>query len=183
MMRVLGRSPRRSWPGRRRYLGQRGHRSRHRRVRSGIDPPLVVRSGPSCLPVGDTTAHDRRRGRPERLPHPGPGSLDSPGSLPKQDSRSPSATCRRVHRSGTRSSTGSSHTNWRGRPLTSHEVIVRSIAARASGDSQRSRARASVGVGSAAATAAPVACAALTFSTLTASAVPTRAASGAPPLR
>ena len=54
--------------------------------------------------------------------------------------RSLCATCRRAHRSGTRSSTGCSRAitmNWRGRPLTSHEVVVNSIAATTTGTGLR----------------------------------------------
>src|SRR3954462_5551205 len=60
------------------------------------------------------------------------GKPSLPGWPRRPDCRSSFAISRRRPRSGTRSSTGLfSHItmNWRGRPLTSHEVVVQCIAA------------------------------------------------------
>ena len=89
-------------------------------------------AGSSDYPAGPAAADHRGRGRLQRLPHPGvegragrPGRGDRAGDhLLPLPARAPP--------SGTRSSTGCSRhitMNWRGRPLTSHEVIVQTIAA------------------------------------------------------
>ncbi|EFF89896.1 LOW QUALITY PROTEIN: rhodopirellula transposase, partial [Streptomyces sp. e14] len=66
-------------------LGECRHRSRHRRVRCRLDPPLVAGPRPARLSGRHASADHRGRGRVQRLPHPGlqdrtrsPGHRDRP---------------------------------------------------------------------------------------------------------
>ncbi len=96
---------------RERRLGQCRHRPRHRRLRRRVSPPLVEDGRAGRVPAGPAAAHHRRRGRVQRLPHPGlEGRAGRPGRW-RPGCRSPPATSRREHRSGTRSSTGCSPTS------------------------------------------------------------------------
>ena len=111
-----------------RRLGERGHRPRHRRVRGGVDPPLVEHLGGNALPRRPAAADHRRRRRLQRLPRPGVEGRDSPSSPPRPDL--PITVCH--FPPGTSKWNKIEHRlfshitmNWRGRPLTSHEVIVR----------------------------------------------------------
>ena len=111
------------------------HRPRHRRLRRGHDPHLVGQGRPGGLPRCAAAADHRRRRRVQRLPDPAVEDragrarrADRPG-----DHRLPPAA---RHRPGTSKWNKIEHRlfsrismNWRGRPLTSHEVIVQTIAA------------------------------------------------------
>ena len=102
------------------------------RVRGRVDPPLVERPGQRRLPRRAAAADHRRRRRVQRLPHPRLEGRAGRAGRARPGWRSPAATSRPAPPSGTRSSTGCSPhitMNWRGRPLTSHEVIVNTIAA------------------------------------------------------
>ena len=57
--------------GRQRRVRQRGHRSRHRRVRGGVDPPLVEHRRQGPLPGRAAAAGHRRCRRLQRVPDPG----------------------------------------------------------------------------------------------------------------
>ena len=117
-------------PGRERRLGQRRHRPRHRRVRRGDHPPLAERPRPPRLP--------RRRPAPGHRQRRGANGYRTRAwktAWPRSPSNRP-----RNHLChfppGTSKSNKIEHRlfshitmNWRGRPLTSHEVVVSSIAA------------------------------------------------------
>ena len=103
-----GRPVRRLRPHRRRRLGERRGRSRHLRVRRGLDPALVAGPRRSRLPRRAPVADHRGRGRLQQLPLP---ALEGrAGGVRRRDrpGRSPSAISRPAPASGTRSSTGCS---------------------------------------------------------------------------
>ena len=108
-------------------LGQRRHRSRHRRVRRGVDPPLVAGQRPRPATRARPAADHRRRAAAPTATAPGLGRPSSPASPPRPD-----CTITVCHLPpGTSKWNKIEHRlfshitmNWRGRPLTSHEVIV-----------------------------------------------------------
>ena len=114
---------------------QRRHRPRHRRVRRRIDPPLVEGRRAQRLSAGPAAADHRGRGRLQRLPHPRVegrlAALAAETGLEITVCHFPPGTSKwnkiehRLFSAITM--------NWRGRPLTSHEVIVNTIAATTTG--------------------------------------------------
>ncbi len=118
-------------PDREHRLGQRGHRSRHRRVRRRLDPLLVERTRPGRLPrarrllvtadSGGSNGSRLRLWKTELAAFAAKAGLDitvlhlPPGTSKwnKIEHRLFSAITM----------------NWRGRPLVSHEVIIETISA------------------------------------------------------
>ena len=118
-------------PDREHRLGQRRHRPRHRRVRRGVAAPLVARRRSGTYPDATRLLITADAGGPT-LPHPGCARPSWPRSPPR-----PAWTITVCHfPPGTSKWNKIEHRlfchithNWRGRPLTSHEVVVNTIAA------------------------------------------------------
>ena len=112
-------------------LGERGHRPRHRRVRGGHDPHLVGQGRAGGVPWRAAAADDRRRrwvnGYRTRLWKTELAAFAAETGLQVTVCHLPPGTSKWnkiEHRLFSHISM-----NWRGRPLTSHEVIVNAIAA------------------------------------------------------
>ena len=118
-----------TWP--RTPAGQRRHGPRHGRVRRRVDPPLVERGGPGCLPrcrrllitadAGGSNGYRTRAWKAELA------AFALQAGLAVTVCHFPPGTSKWnwiEHRLFSHITM-----NWRGRPLTSHEVIVNTIAA------------------------------------------------------
>src|ERR1700682_372851 len=151
--------------GRRRRMGQRGHRSRHRRIRRRHHRDLVAQGRIIGLPARVPAADHRRRRRLQRLPHPAVEDRAGPACRAERADHHRGAPAAGGGSTGYRTrlwktelaqladQSGLTITvchlppgtskwnkiehrlfshismNWRGRPLTSHEVVVNTIAA------------------------------------------------------
>ncbi|MBC9728764.1 transposase family protein [Streptomyces sp. TRM68367] len=112
-------------------LGQRGHRPRHRGVRGRVDPPLVERSRAAPLSGGRPFADHRRCGRLQRVSHPHLEDRARPvRSRVRPDGHRLPPVSRNVEVEPDRAPAVLPHHHELARQaLTSHEVIVESIAA------------------------------------------------------
>ena len=124
-------SLRRLRPRREHRLGQRGHRPRHRRRSPSRRSAAGGTPSAARLPRRVPAADHRRRRRLQRLPHPAvedrtrrAGRRDRPA-----DHRLPPATRHLEVEQDRAPAVLPISMNWRGRPLTSHDVIVETIAA------------------------------------------------------